>query len=405
MQKNIANDLIAVLCGLSIALAFINPALSRDLFYTSTGLATLYFIVKKINPAKTMGLIGFSFIAFGLYKVGRTLLETGTLNPSADALQVYLATGYRFILGAFLISFLRRKECKLDSLMPIFLITSLLTSFYIASTDVLIKGLSRGGNDIGYRATNFSYMVTAIYLTYLGLSINNTSRNIVNTITIFTVSLMAWATIILTGTRAAMIAIAIGSMFLLIKSNIKFKKETTLVTLLLITISSAALYSNHIKPRIMEAQLDISSYIDNSNKATSIGARFEMWKAGIKSFEQSPILGLGYHGREIFIKNQVSLGTLDPITDHFSTVHMHNELIEELSTRGLIGGSLLILIYIASITTRTSEKNKLALYGTAYSYMLFGLSDVLFFSRESSSLFILLIALVVINSEEKNILK
>ncbi|EJF9052744.1 O-antigen ligase domain-containing protein, partial [Escherichia coli] len=60
----------------------------------------------------------------------------------------------------------------------------------------------------------------------------------------------------------------------------------------------------------------------------------------------------------------------------FLDVHMHNEIVESLSTKGKIGLLVLIMFYVAMIYYCIREKKYILLVFPA-SIMLFGISDVI----------------------------
>ncbi|WP_036822656.1 O-antigen ligase family protein, partial [Photobacterium sanctipauli] len=95
--------------------------------------------------------------------------------------------------------------------------------------------------------------------------------------------------------------------------------------------------------RATRAVTQISNYITNDANSTSVGARFEMWKSAWYSFTESPVLGPGYIEREALKQRQVEEQKVDPIVLKYGRAH--NQYFEELSTKGLVGFSVLMSIF------------------------------------------------------------
>ncbi|OOF02139.1 hypothetical protein BZG80_13325 [Salinivibrio sp. MA440] len=78
---------------------------------------------------------------------------------------------------------------------------------------------------------------------------------------------------------------------------------------------------------------------------SSSGIRVELWKTALHLFSDNPIAGTGYTHYTQHKQQVVDQGYVDPIVMHFSRAH--NQLLEELQVKGLIGGITLLFLLIA----------------------------------------------------------
>ncbi|MCV5275127.1 O-antigen ligase domain-containing protein, partial [Escherichia coli] len=96
-------------------------------------------------------------------------------------------------------------------------------------------------------------------------------------------------------------------------------------------------------------------YTTKNNSNSSVGARFAMVNAGIKGSPDT----LGWQSLEERAKKIKALSLDNNIYNSvlpFLDVHMHNEIVESLSTKGKIGLLVLIMFYVAMIYYCIREK-------------------------------------------------
>lgn len=96
--------------------------------------------------------------------------------------------------------------------------------------------------------------------------------------------------------------------------------------------------SGLLEMRFQEALSDLHQYTQAQNANTSLGIRFTLWQTGLDLFAQHPLLGWGS------VENYVSItGDTSDIFQRFN--HFHNELLDALVKRGLVGSFALFVIY------------------------------------------------------------
>jgi O-antigen ligase len=142
---------------------------------------------------------------------------------------------------------------------------------------------------------------------------------------------------IISGSRGGWLALLISS-FTLTFIFFKFKKETEFKTLFYIQIFlliCLILFWKElpIQGRVHQAMIDINKYLDG-NPYSSVGYRFELWKASFYAFLEKPILGWGWTNFDMAQEFVMNNGEIARIR-HFG--HPHNQYFLFLVETGLVG--------------------------------------------------------------------
>lgn len=118
-------------------------------------------------------------------------------------------------------------------------------------------------------------------------------------------------------------------------------------TAILAVVIVIAVPQTGIQHRVSQAIHNIETYVDGSDKETSVGARFDMWKAAWYMFKQDPILGVG--GSQLLpLKTKYAAQGLISM-ESVSYGHAHNEYLDALSKRGLLGLVFLLCVYLVPL--------------------------------------------------------
>lgn len=156
--------------------------------------------------------------------------------------------------------------------------------------------------------------------------------------------------------------------------------------------------------RIHEAVSDLQQYSQAQNANTSLGIRFTLWYTGLNLVAQHPLLGWGS------VANYVRLSG-DPAVIFQSFNHFHNELLDALVKRGLVGCLALLVIYCMpallfyrQLKRGVESVKPLALAGLmlVFATVIFGLTQS-FFSHSSGVMvyvFLLVILWAQVRSAE-----
>lgn len=143
-----------------------------------------------------------------------------------------------------------------------------------------------------------------------------------------------------------------------------------------------------VQERVHAAFNDISLY-KQGNPDTSLGARFEMWRAASQLALSKPLLGWGEVNYDAALRSLVERGKAHEIVTNFG--HPHNEFLNAAAKRGLLGVLALLALYLVplrqfagGLRSPNLTQRSLATAGTLLSvaYVDFGLSQA-FFSHNS----------------------
>jgi O-antigen ligase len=132
------------------------------------------------------------------------------------------------------------------------------------------------------------------------------------------------------------------------------KVPNFLVTVLGITLLILIFQQHFFLPRVQTAISQVKNYVtisqaENAKKTasvyrTSVGVRLVEWDFSRLVFKESPIWGLGRKGAERAKERYVREGISPPALLMFKKGHVHNQYLQELVMRGLIGVFALIAL-------------------------------------------------------------
>lgn len=152
---------------------------------------------------------------------------------------------------------------------------------------------------------------------------------------------------LLSGSRGGWAALPLIGLFLLWQSRFLLGKKLVWggsIAAIVVLACVVSIPQTGVQGRIMDAVHDVQLYQAGTNKNTSVGLRFEMWKAAWQMFKQEPIFGVGEYGSVAVKERLIEQGVVIPEVLYFS--HAHNEFINALSLRGLVGLLFLMIVYL-----------------------------------------------------------
>lgn len=112
-------------------------------------------------------------------------------------------------------------------------------------------------------------------------------------------------------------------------------------------ISVVLTVNNKFVNRLSEAQYELKLYLSGDDKVSSIGERLDMWKIGSKAFLEHPISGWGLKELDYYKKNLADKDVVTKASISFS--HLHNQFIDELAKKGILGGIAILSIFIVPL--------------------------------------------------------
>ncbi|WP_020675697.1 O-antigen ligase family protein [Geopsychrobacter electrodiphilus] len=151
-----------------------------------------------------------------------------------------------------------------------------------------------------------------------------------------------------------------------------------LVTVL-VALSLTAVFSDSMKNRIVEGYSNAMAYASGEHQQTSVGYRFELWKASFIMIKEKPLFGYGNVGAYERLQELIKEGrVLSFIKDR---QHHHSDYIETLVTRGIFGLFTLLLIYFVPLVLFFKSLKSSPFLSTSailfvLSYMVCGIAEV-----------------------------
>lgn len=125
-------------------------------------------------------------------------------------------------------------------------------------------------------------------------------------------------------------------------------KAGALLAVVLVGLLMYFLPQTGVQLRVHEAFNDVGLYVSGKNLATSVGARFEMWKGAYHLILEKPFTGWGENGYTRGMQVLADKGVVDELVTIYG--HAHNEFIDAFAKRGLIGLAVLFLLYLVPMT-------------------------------------------------------
>ena len=109
-----------------------------------------------------------------------------------------------------------------------------------------------------------------------------------------------------------------------------------------------ALPESPVRERVAVAVDDLQKFKQNDNVTTSIGQRIEMWRTALELSTEHIWLGLGSDGYMAAKQTLANEGEMDKMILHHTNAH--NDYIDALVKRGLIGLAALLALFFLPLT-------------------------------------------------------
>ncbi|MEG0253236.1 MAG: O-antigen ligase family protein, partial [Muribaculaceae bacterium] len=186
--------------------------------------------------------------------------------------------------------------------------------------------------------------------------------------------------IITTQTRAAILIyplLSIGLFFIHYRHNRTILLRALLAFVVLVGLAAIPLKSV-IESRYQNLMVDLHSY-NQSNSNTSIGARFAMQQVGIDT-GKAHYWGQSLEQRDAEIKVSVLQNVSMQGALAYVDVHLHNELIDTFSLKGIPGVIVLLLLYTTIFLRAYTQRSPLLLVILG-AIAIYGLSDLLLYAK------------------------
>ncbi|WP_235778055.1 O-antigen ligase family protein [Pectobacterium wasabiae] len=368
-------------CLLTLAIMPFSSILAGWLFYLTGSLSVFYVVthLRTVIVAKRRLLIPLCLLAIGI-----TNLIWYYHYYQPDSLFSYVYNAYRTsahagILGAFILltALHIAQQQQKQSLFYIIAICMLALSY--AFYQSLFSGMHRIGLAFG-TATSAAY-----FLTFIGALSAQALLKLDSTYKYYLYLghfLLVTVAILLTETRAAIFVYPIVGATILL-SEVRHNKRLFIKAF----VGSAAtlllclfLFQDTIHQRVNDLFNDVHSYNMNNSK-TSVGARIAMYQSGVEAGEDA-LLGQSAEQRAARIIAQAEQKPSLAGAVGFLNVHLHNEVVDAFSLKGLPGAILLILLYASLFYFSFFVLRSHLSAALLFALIMYGLSDVILYSRD-----------------------
>lgn len=181
---------------------------------------------------------------------------------------------------------------------------------------------------------------------------------------------MLWATgacgivaALLSETRGAWLIapVLMSCMLLVLIQQRRLRVACAAVAAALVLLAAVAIpYGDKLGARAHLAVVELQQYLQKPQQSaeTSIGQRLEQWRAALHMMEAKPLTGWGTHGFVAGKQALVDQGLAHPSIMAYG--HTHNEIVDMLVKRGLLGLAMLMLFYAIPLCLFWPTRQRLA---------------------------------------------
>ncbi|MCL6743135.1 O-antigen ligase family protein [Kosakonia sp. R1.Fl] len=405
----ILKQIMFFLCVIAFCSIIVNPYLSVKILGVA-GVGAFFITLLdwkeiKNSDAKwlclSLFLIGSSdLVWYGLYK--------NADSPVINSYRAYLEVGKICFFGAFILNVLSDKNRGFifnkkvhyfsAALLQIMVISYVLwQSFYLGNPRVTFT--LAGGAD----ATGAAY--TVVFISLYTILVLQHLRIRIRELLLIAHFFITMVILVATETRATILTYPILILALLLTKIYREKHVPwkALSVFMLVLLAGVWIKHDSIVQRYNEFNQDIVAY-DQNNSVTSIGARLAMWETGLISARHNYLWQSADQRSAIIYK----IVEKDPSLKgalYFEGGHLHNEIVETLSTKGP-SGLLMYIIFVVSFALYAYRKlNSIIMCTFLAAIVTFGFSGVMFYSKTTPIAWMLAlimsVTLLVSNSKDK----
>ena len=383
-------------CAISLLILPFLPSAGRDLFYLSGYFAFFcvlfnlrYYTVNKKNLILPGLFLTLSF---------STIFWLVVYKAPGDYINIYrsyMNMSRLFIATAFVLLLALNERLGLQRKILYFCITAgVVINLYAFYQSIALRYIRI---ELGFdRATIVAYILTAVSLLMMQsvLMLKVRYRLVLYALAF----MLSYAAIVFTGTRAAMLLypVLIGLSVLATKNVISHRHKIVIILLLPLLLTVCGfIFKDKIAKRIEDAQRNFVM-LNTAKADNSIFSRVWMQIIAIRTGNDAPF-GQSAESRA---KEALKIIAEEPKlynAKRYLDVHMHNEVLETYSLKGIWGVAILLAIYLALMIQSFRPERNAMLLGVSAALTLYGLSDVLFFSSEATITFSLAIIFSVLS--------
>jgi O-antigen ligase len=390
-----------IFSAVTLLVAMVNNNLSMKLFNICGILAILTLIIKGRSsnltwksfalPASILFIGIIDLIWYKLFKVNNSPFQATYHN--------YINTVRVFIFGFFMVLLAATTKIKYKSSALLYLLYSV--SFIILGYALFQKfsiGLDRIDFGIG-TSTGAAYSIMLVGL-ISAVAILYTPKShpllfVLNTVMVF-------AALVMTQTRSSILIFPVICCITIVTYYLKNPKKLFLGVcgFMALLIVLGLVFSQSIAKRYDAAVNDINLYQQGKGN-TSLGARFAMYEAGLMIFKDAPLSWRSADERSYEVSELIKQDkTLSPVR-LFTNIHLHNEIIESASLKGIVG-ILSIIAFYAALMFSVYYYRSLGLFAFSLAIIGTGLSDVILWARSIPIIIVCGLTLLLLFNKQRS---
>ena len=390
-----------IFSAVTLLVAMVNNNLSMKLFNICGILALLTLIIKGRSsnltwksfalPASILFIGIIDLIWYKLFKVNNSPFQATYHN--------YINTVRVFIFGFFMVLLAATTKIKYKSSALLYLLYSV--SFIILGYALFQKfsiGMDRIDFGIG-TSTGAAYSIMLVGL-ISAVAILYTPKShpllfVLNTVMVF-------AALVMTQTRSSILIFPVICCITIVTYYLKNPKKLFLGVcgFMALLIVLGLVFSQSIAKRYDAAVNDINLYQQGKGN-TSLGARFAMYEAGLMIFKDAPLSWRSADERSYEVSELIKQDkTLSPVR-LFTNIHLHNEIIESASLKGIVGIFSIIAFY-AALMFSVYYYRSLGLFAFSLAIIGTGLSDVILWARSIPIIIVCGLTLLLLFNKQRS---
>lgn len=280
---------------------------------------------------------------------------------------------------------------------------------YLAYPSWLVRPETAVYNAVGYGNLMLLLSVISLYSLRWHLTPMRKLECVIKTV----VAVAALAGFVLTQTRTGWLAVPVFAV-LGVAMTTGFRRPWRAVGLLAaIVVVALALgaSSPSLRDRVGQGYQQTMQCYDISHPVdSSVCIRFQLWRAAWHAFSHNPVVGLGDHS--LFRKWMKTRALPDGVVSKYVANNFgepHNDMMQALSSFGVLGGLGLLLIYFAPAwlflkrmgSGHPRDSRVAAAMGAAVclGFAVFGITELMFRGMRTVSFYTMLVALFLVLSE------
>lgn len=387
-------NIILILYFIGLLLIPINTGSSNKIINLSGMISFLIVITNyKKYFTKNNYYLFLSILALGMLNLSWYFFHKHFDSIYKNGYRGYLEVGKMFIFSSF--SFLIFSSCYIKNKINYYLLSAILAQLlivtrafyqglYLDASRIPLSAMGGKAEAMG-AATIAAYMITFCAIYTAIVIMKSTLKH--KWILFYLSFILNFSAIIMTGTRSAIFTYPLMTFLLLF---IHYKKQKAFLLRSLLAAISLLLicgfiFNKAITDRIDYITSDITHY-SHGDSSTSVGARLSMIRAGFASASLFTWQSLEQRADKVQAlckEDKTYQGAMD-----YLNIHMHNEVAEAISTKGIWGVLFVLALYLSLILFCIKTKNFLLIV-FPLSMILFGISDVVIHAKPIPAAWIL----------------